>query len=123
MSGGPVVRLQREIAACAKDAEISGVNVLTVSDSLTHLRGTIVGPKDSPYEGGVFHVDIRIGEQYPFAPPKMQFITKVWHPNVSSQTGAICLDILKGGCRAQKLRSTFSVARRRSEKRFARRVR
>jgi ubiquitin-conjugating enzyme (huntingtin interacting protein 2) len=25
----------------------------------------------------------------------MQFITKVWHPNVSSQNGAICLDILK----------------------------
>lgn len=25
----------------------------------------------------------------------MKFITRVWHPNVSSQTGAICLDILK----------------------------
>jgi ubiquitin-conjugating enzyme (huntingtin interacting protein 2) len=24
-----------------------------------------------------------------------RFVTKVWHPNVSSQTGAICLDILK----------------------------
>ncbi|XP_017700240.1 ubiquitin-conjugating enzyme E2 27 isoform X1 [Phoenix dactylifera] len=32
---------------------------------------------------------------YPFEPPKMQFITKVWHPNISSQNGAICLDILK----------------------------
>jgi ubiquitin-conjugating enzyme (huntingtin interacting protein 2) len=32
---------------------------------------------------------------YPFEPPKMQFTTKVWHPNVSSQNGAICLDILK----------------------------
>lgn len=25
----------------------------------------------------------------------MKFETKLWHPNVSSQTGAICLDILK----------------------------
>ena len=25
----------------------------------------------------------------------MRFKTKVWHPNVSSQSGAICLDILK----------------------------
>jgi ubiquitin-conjugating enzyme (huntingtin interacting protein 2) len=25
----------------------------------------------------------------------MQFSTKIWHPNVSSQTGVICLDILK----------------------------
>lgn len=32
---------------------------------------------------------------YPFEPPVMKFDTKIWHPNVSSQTGAICLDILK----------------------------
>ncbi|XP_011073120.1 ubiquitin-conjugating enzyme E2 27 isoform X1 [Sesamum indicum] len=32
---------------------------------------------------------------YPFEPPKMKFATKVWHPNISSQSGAICLDILK----------------------------
>jgi len=40
-------------------------------------------------------VDIVIPDGYPFEPPKCKFLTKVWHPNVSSQTGAICLDILK----------------------------
>jgi len=40
-------------------------------------------------------VDIIIPPDYPFKPPKMKFDTKIWHPNVSSQTGAICLDILK----------------------------
>lgn len=25
----------------------------------------------------------------------MRFLTKIWHPNISSVTGAICLDILK----------------------------
>ncbi|CAO0792821.1 unnamed protein product [Mucor circinelloides] len=34
-------------------------------------------------------------ENHPFAPPNIKFITKVYHPNVSSQTGAICLDVLK----------------------------
>ena len=53
------------------------------------------GPKDTPYDGGLYQIDIQLDDQYPFAPPKMRFITKVWHPNVSSQTGAICLDILK----------------------------
>lgn len=36
-----------------------------------------------------------IPESYPFQPVKMKFITKVYHPNVSSASGAICLDILK----------------------------
>ena len=36
-----------------------------------------------------------IPDSYPFQPVKMKFITKVYHPNVSSASGAICLDILK----------------------------
>lgn len=40
-------------------------------------------------------VDVVIPPDYPFKPPKMKFDTKIWHPNISSQTGAICLDILK----------------------------
>jgi ubiquitin-conjugating enzyme (huntingtin interacting protein 2) len=43
----------------------------------------------------MFYVDIQLDDQYPFVPPKMRFITKVWHPNISSANGAICLDILK----------------------------
>ena len=38
---------------------------------------------------------MRAEDQYPFVPPKMRFRSKVWHPNVSSANGAICLDILK----------------------------
>ena len=37
----------------------------------------------------------QIPDTYPFNPPKVRFLTKIWHPNVSSVTGAICLDILK----------------------------
>ena len=40
-------------------------------------------------------MDIEIPDEYPFTPPKCRFLTPLWHPNVSSQTGAICLDILK----------------------------
>ena len=39
--------------------------------------------------------DIVIPDAYPFQPVKMKFLTKVYHPNVSSASGAICLDILK----------------------------
>ena len=58
-------------------------------------RTVLVIQKDTPYEGGIFYVDIQIPADYPFKPPKMKFDTKIWHPNISSQTGAICLDILK----------------------------
>ncbi|KAI9676209.1 MAG: Ubiquitin-conjugating enzyme E2 1 [Trizodia sp. TS-e1964] len=63
-------------------------------DDLTHLRGSFKGPPGTPYEGGNYFVDIKIPNEYPFRPPVMKFETKVWHPNVSSQTGAICLDTL-----------------------------
>lgn len=69
--------------------------VQAMSDAMTKWKGTIHGPKDTPYEGGTFVIDIELTSSYPFEPPKMKFDTKVWHPNVSSQTGAICLDILK----------------------------
>jgi ubiquitin-conjugating enzyme (huntingtin interacting protein 2) len=58
---------------------------------LRHMKGTIQGPLETVYEGGVFDIDIVIPKQYPFEPPKMKFLTKIWHPNISSQTGAICL--------------------------------
>jgi len=52
------------------------------------------GPQSTPYMGGTFIIDIDIPKDYPYTPPKMKFETKIWHPNISSQTGAICLDIL-----------------------------
>lgn len=88
-------RVQKELQECNKDVEVSGIRVVPKADSLTHLIGTIPGPLGTPYEGGTFNIDITLPDGYPFEPPKMRFATKVWHPNISSQSGAICLDILK----------------------------
>jgi len=70
------------------------VEVEVVRNDLNHLRGSFSGPPDTPYEGGKYFVDIKIPTDYPFRPPVMRFETKIWHPNVSSVTGAICLDTL-----------------------------
>jgi len=55
---------------------------------------TIIGPDNSPYKGGSFHLSINFPDDYPFLPPKIFFTTKVYHPNINAN-GAICLDILK----------------------------
>jgi len=60
-----------------------------------HWKGYINGPEDTVYQGGLYQIDIQLPPEYPYKPPKMKFETKIWHPNISSQTGAICLDILK----------------------------
>jgi len=94
MSSNP--RIIKELADVARTNDESGVHAVPLSPTDNrHLKGTINGSEGTPYEGGLFEIDIRIPNQYPFEPPEMKFLTKIWHPNISSQTGAICLDILK----------------------------
>lgn len=97
MANMAVSRIKREFKEVLKSEEIvqCSIKLDIVNDNFTELRGEIAGPPDTPYEGGKFLLEIKVPETYPFNPPKVKFITKIWHPNISSVTGAICLDILK----------------------------
>ena len=88
-------RIMKEYQDLQKNQKENTVTVWMIDNDIHHWKGKIHGPIDTCYAGGVFIIDIVIPNDYPFKPPKMKFDTKIWHPNISSVTGAICLDILK----------------------------
>ncbi|KAF9278341.1 Ubiquitin-conjugating enzyme E2 T [Mortierella alpina] len=88
-----LLRMRKEL----KDLETSpplGVVCYPLNDNIVHLQAEISGPEDTPYSTGIFKIDILIPDRYPFEPPRCQFQTRVYHPNIDEQ-GRICLDILK----------------------------
>ena len=86
-------RLVQELKEISTDPPV-GCSGGIIDDNLFHWTASITGPEGCPYEGGVFLLDVKFPHDYPFKPPKMKFVTKIFHPNISHY-GSICLDILK----------------------------
>ena len=92
MSSSRMRRIAKEVADIHSDTlSHIVVNAAGNGDDLTHLKGSFKGPPGTPYEGGNYSVDVKIPSDYPFRPPIMKFDTKLWHPNVSSQT--VCISV------------------------------
>jgi len=86
-------RIKKELQDLNKDPPAQ-CSAGPVQDDLFHWQATIMGPSDSPYQGGVFFLNIHFPTDYPFKPPKISFSTRIYHPNINSN-GSICLDILR----------------------------
>jgi ubiquitin-conjugating enzyme E2 D/E len=86
-------RLTKELADLKKNS-IPNVSAGPVKDDLFEWSAVILGPEKTPYEGGIFYLDIHVPLNYPFKPPLINFKTKIYHPNING-AGNICLDILK----------------------------
>ncbi|KHG29378.1 Ubiquitin-conjugating enzyme E2 35 -like protein [Gossypium arboreum] len=75
-----------------------GISASPSEDNMQYFNVMILGPTQSPYEGGVFKLELFLPEEYPMAAPKVRFLTKIYHPNidkVSSTSWKNSLDILK----------------------------
>jgi len=90
-------RLAKELEQLQK-SPISYCSIELPDDSSLHKwRAKLSGPAGTPYEHGTFLVEFHFPPQYPFKAPDIKFITRIYHPNVRTETGEICNDLINDG--------------------------
>ena len=86
-------RLVRDLKRLQQDAP-HGVIATPKDNNIMLWNALIFGPDDTPFENGTFKLVMEFSEEYPNKPPKVKFLSKMYHPNVYAD-GSICLDILQ----------------------------
>jgi ubiquitin-conjugating enzyme E2 H len=61
---------------------------------LNCFRVILNGPKETPYEGGRWHVRFTVTTNFPFSSPSVGIIEHIMHPNIDWASGSVCLDAL-----------------------------
>ena len=82
-------RILRDIKLLNDNESIS-IDVIGVNE----IECYITGPKDTPYEKGIWLIRIMFPDNYPFKSPSVGFKDKIFHPNIDYNSGSICLNVL-----------------------------
>lgn len=104
-------RIQNEIKGLEQNNEEykKMFTIKMVDDNMYHWDIMLYGPADSLYEGYKFKLDLVLPTDYPFAPPRVKFITPIQHVNINTN-GDICLDILKNEWRSSQSMRTVLLS-------------
>ena len=96
ITSSAIKRLKRDFRILQVETKKKGCMVMATpeGDNLFQWKGVIFGPVDTPWEGGTFDLTLTFSHEYPNKPPKVKFISKLFHPNIYT-SGDICLDILQ----------------------------
>lgn len=85
-------RLQKELEDLHKSGNPSFRNI-TVNDTNTFVWQGLIVPSNQPYNKGAFRIELCFPQEYPFKPPKLTFLTQIYHPNIDEK-GLVCLPII-----------------------------
>jgi len=64
------------------------------SKNAMQWEAAVPGKAGTPWEGGVYKIQLFFPEDYPTLPPQVNFNPIIFHPNVYSADGKICLSII-----------------------------
>lgn len=73
---------------------MSDHDVELVNDNMQEFYIKFRGPADTPYAGGVWRLHVELPDGYPYKSPSIGFVNKIYHPNIDSASGSICLDVI-----------------------------
>ena len=83
-----------EVDNC-KDLDEIGCSISLPNEYNPYIWNCVfIGPKNTPYSGGFFKLKLSFPEGYPDKGPEINFITKIYHPNIKFDNGRICIDLL-----------------------------
>ncbi|KAK4741217.1 hypothetical protein SAY87_024805 [Trapa incisa] len=73
---------------------MSDYKVEMINDGMHEFYVEFHGPKDSPYQGGLWRIRVELPDAYPYKSPSIGFVNRIFHPNVDEMSGSVCLDVI-----------------------------
>lgn len=98
LSARTVKRLVKDVKDILKNPlDDNGIYYIHDDENMLNGYALIVGPKNTPYENGLYFFKFIYPKDYPFSPPKVKYLTNDgecrFHPNMY-RNGKVCLSVL-----------------------------